>query len=113
MVVPKERNHEEDVIACLSLIKETFMSKRDWDKVKFWFENCWQVVLPPWDILSEEQHRMCPPLTLTEEEGSFKLSEMEEFTVKRLVQRPDVRPKLRDGMELILQSKAGQLFTTL
>ena len=107
MAIPKERNFEEDVISCLSLIKETDLSKRDWDKIKFWTENCWGIVLPPWNILAAEQHRMCPPLTTTEDEASFKLCEMEEYTVKRLLQRPDVRPKLTDGMELTLQSKAG------
>ena len=107
MAVPRERNFEEDTIACLSLIKETDLSKRDWDKTKFWMENCWQVILPPWAVLAEEQSRMCPPLTTSETEASFKLSEMEEYTVKRLLQRPDVRPKLLDGMQLILQSKAG------
>ena len=107
MLVPRERNYEEDVTACLSLIKETGLTKRGWDNTKFWFENNWQVVLPPWNILAKEQRRMCPPLTVTEEEASFKMQDMEEYTVKRLLQRPDVRHKLTDQMELVLHSKAG------
>ena len=107
MLVPRERNHEEDTTACLSLIKETGLTKRGWDNTKFWFENNWQVVLPPWNILAKEQRRMCPPLVVTEEEASFTMKDMEEYTVKRLLQRPDVRPKLTDQMKLVLHSKAG------
>ena len=83
MALPEERSWEELVAASLSMVKENDLTKREWANTKFAVEDLFKVILPPWDTLTSETKRMCPPITVTEEGASFKLADMEELTAKR------------------------------
>ena len=81
--IPEERNHDKDLVASLSLIRELNISKERWQSYKLFQENEYSIILPSWPAIKAEIDRVCPPLTITESEAYFNLDDIVEYTIKR------------------------------